>query len=71
MRMRRTFVAAAAAAITCAVSGCGWTSRDQFLSSRNVTISSQPGNGSERYTLAKDDPFRPVSAAMVADRNAR
>ncbi len=71
MRMRRRFVAAGAAAMTFALSGCGWTSRDQFLANRSVTISAQPGNGSERYSQAKDYPSRPISASVVADRHAR
>ncbi len=70
MRIRRWCTAAGVAAmatLAVALPGCGWTARDQFLADRSVSIAPAPGDGSERFSQAPQDPFRSGQAVNVAE----
>ena len=53
------------------LSGCGWTARDQFMASRQVTVQSRPGDGSEIASTFKASPRAKAAGTEVASRFER
>jgi hypothetical protein len=68
VRFWKRFVLVGLAGAAATLPGCGWSARDEFLASRQVTVRARPGDGSEIATNFRASPRARAAGTEVASR---
>ena len=68
MRLWKRFMLVGLAGAAGVLPGCGWSARDEFIASRQVTLRSRPGDGSEIATSFRASPRARTAGTEVASR---